>query len=264
MRSSEIVFILVIIAIGGHRAWKGSADEWGSFAEKTEPVKEPVKVTSRVGETVSGRSGKSYVVGSRIENFINGVAFNERVIDPVDGDGEPFLVMETEVTQKHYQAFMGKNPSHFNGLERPVEMVTWGDGVLFANMLSLSMMLQPVYDADGNFIEGANGFRYLLSPEWKWAARCGEEYKYAGSNDLDDIAWHPGNSGGQTHPVGLKQANACGLKDMTGNVAEKVVLRRRWMHRSYGMSFASDDYFTERPDDYGAKEEGLRFARALP
>ena len=85
------------------------------------------------------------------------------------------------------------------------------------------MGLQPAYDGNDNdavLIEGANGFRYPLEAEWEWAARCGEDHEYAGSDNIDDVAWYGGNSGDQTHPVGLKQANACGLKDMSGNVYE--------------------------------------------
>jgi formylglycine-generating enzyme required for sulfatase activity len=37
---------------------------------------------------------------------------------------------------------------------------------------------------------------------------------------LDAIAWHRGNSAGETHAVKGKQANAWGLHDMMGNVSE--------------------------------------------
>ena len=87
------------------------------------------------------------------------------------------------------------------------------------------MGLQPAYDGDDNdavLIEGANGFRYPFEAEWEWAAHCGEDHDYAGSDDINAVAWYDRNSGGQTHSVGLRQANACGLKDMTGSVHEWV------------------------------------------
>ena len=56
--------------------------------------------------------------------------------------------------------------------------------------------------------------------EWEYAARGGERYKYAGSNDIDDVAWYGDNSGRKSHPVGQKRPNGYGLYDMTGNVWE--------------------------------------------
>jgi formylglycine-generating enzyme required for sulfatase activity len=191
------------------------------------------------GEQGGGdEGGEELAQGDQIESVAEGVTFHERVINPVDGVGEPFLLMETEVTQELYLAVMGENPSFFIGipgadwgdftdygidLQRPVETVSWEEGIRFANALSTAMGLQPAYDGDDNdavLIEGANGFRYPLDAEWIWAARCGEDYEYAGSDNIDDVAWCGVNSDRQTYPVGLKQANACGLKDMSGNVGE--------------------------------------------
>ena len=59
--------------------------------------------------------------------------------------------------------------------------------------------------------------------EWEFAARGGRnsgKYKYSGSDNLDYVAWHDGNSGSRTHPVGQKAKNELGLYDMSGNVWE--------------------------------------------
>lgn len=45
-------------------------------------------------------------------------------------------------------------------------------------------------------------------------------YPYAGSNDIDEVAWYSVNSKSQIHPVKKKSPNELGLYDMTGNVAE--------------------------------------------
>jgi formylglycine-generating enzyme required for sulfatase activity len=195
-------------------------------------------------------------------------------------------MMETEVTQELYLAVMGKNPSYFTGdLQRPVENVSWEDGIRFANALSTAMGLEPAYDGDDNnagFIEGSNGFRYPLVVEWSWAALCGEErqHRYIGSDNRNAVAWWSGNSEGQTHPVGQKQANACGLRDMSGNVMEWVAddsenlgqhrsgaATRYIIGNSGGFLGTSDNCIYQNRNEISpwltCKDVGLRLVRAL-
>jgi formylglycine-generating enzyme required for sulfatase activity len=59
--------------------------------------------------------------------------------------------------------------------------------------------------------------------EWEYAARGGNNsrgYQYAGSDNLNGIAWYDRNSGNQTHNVKGKLPNEIGLYDMSGNVWE--------------------------------------------
>lgn len=59
--------------------------------------------------------------------------------------------------------------------------------------------------------------------EWEYAARGGQKskgFKYAGSNNIAEVAWYRGNAGDTTHPVGEKAPNELGLYDMSGNVWE--------------------------------------------
>lgn len=68
------------------------------------------------------------------------------------------------------------------------------------------------------WLSAKTGRAYRLPTEAEWAYIC--EQGRSGAADLDAAAWHAGNARGKTHPVGEKAANALGVHDMLGNVAE--------------------------------------------
>ena len=118
----------------------------------------------------------------------------------------PFAIGKYPVTQAQWRAVMGDNPSTFQGCDDcPVENVSWHDAQAYIRKL--------------NILTGER-FRLPTEAEWEYACRANHYTRYAGSDDLDAVAWYDGNSGGRTHPVGHKQPNAFGLHDMNGNVFE--------------------------------------------
>ncbi len=94
---------------------------------------------------------------------------------------------ETPVTQALWEAVTGKNPSSFEGAERPVEQVSWHDSVAFIEALN-----ERVRGLDA---------RLPTEAEWERACRGGTDGPtWLGANDeknLDAIAWYDANSGGR-------------------------------------------------------------------
>jgi len=141
----------------------------------------------------------------------------------------PYRLGACPVTQAQYARVTGDRPGGAQGDRLPVEGVSWWDAVRFCNALSEREGLTPAYlSLDG--IQGgegderiewdasADGYRLPTEAEWEHACRAGTtEARYG---QLDDIAWHRGNSDERLHPVGGRLPNAWGLYDMLGNVWE--------------------------------------------
>ena len=153
-----------------------------------------------------------------------------------------FWMGQTQVTQELWHAVMGNNPSYFKGKQLPVEKVNWFDCIRFCNRLSELEGLSPVYEIDDfndsyddsntedqywngeestvKWDRNANGYRLPTEAEWEYALKAGTELIYAGSNDIDEVAWYEDNSNDKTHPVAQLRPNAWGLYDCSGNVDE--------------------------------------------
>ena len=119
-----------------------------------------------------------------------------------------YYIGDTQVTQVLWKAVMGDNPSTWKGDSLPVEQVSWEDCQEFIKQLNKKT---------------GKKFRLPTEAEWEYAARGGRKskgFKYAGSNNIGDVAWFYGNAGSKTHPVKKKNANELGLYDMSGNVCE--------------------------------------------
>jgi TonB family protein len=145
--------------------------------------------------------GGTFMMGAE-----NRYASDEKPIHEVKLDS--YTIGKYEVTQDLWEAVMGSNPSGFSGSRRPVEIVSWNDCQEFISKL--------------NRLTGKT-FKLPTEAQWEFAARGGRKsqgYKYSGSNTIDNVAWHSGNSTGETHVVGTKAPNELGIHDMSGNVWE--------------------------------------------
>jgi formylglycine-generating enzyme required for sulfatase activity len=156
----------------------------------------------------------------------------------------PFFLSTYLVTQEQWQAVTGSNPSYFKGAKNPVEHVKWNDCQAFLNELNRQI--------------GGQGRKFALPNEaqWEYASRAGSTTPYSfGSADseLGEYAWYQANSGGQTHPVGQKRANAWGLYDMYGDVREWC---QDWYAANYYAKSPTDDPTGPATGSYRVERNG--------
>jgi len=166
-----------------------------------------------------------------------------------------FFIDSTEVTQADYQELTGINPSEFQDTissNRPVEMVTWYDAVLYCNARSKRDGRDTVYSYTGvtgtardgrsglgNLVINLekNGYRLPTEAEWEYACRAGTTSHYYWDVDSALLyAWYIDNSAGSTHNAASKLPNTNSLYDMSGNVWEMC---NDWFG-TYGSAAQSD------------------------
>ncbi|MBC8875268.1 MAG: formylglycine-generating enzyme family protein [Planctomycetes bacterium] len=175
----------------------------------------PVEITNSIGMKLKLIPAGEFMMGTRdyLESHF-GLRHKVRIT-------KPFYIGVYEVTQAEYEKVMGKNPSvHSKGgryanrvpekdtSRHPVENVLWDEAAEFCKRLSAK--------------EG-KAYRLPTEAEWEYACRAGTTTRWICGNDqanVGEYAWHRGNAGMKTHPVGEKKPNAYGLHDMHGNVSE--------------------------------------------
>lgn len=122
-----------------------------------------------------------------------------------------FYMGKYEVTQAQFEAVMGYNPSRSTkGPDCPVDGIPHSDAVKFCELAAA---------------KSGKEVRLPTEAEWEFACRAGSSTRwFFGENPaaLGDYAWHKGNAGKKSHPVGKKKPNAWGLYDMYGNVCERI------------------------------------------
>jgi len=178
----------------------------GAKGEENPSVQTETFTINGVSFTMIGVEGGTFWMG--MDSDEPGATWAEKPRHQVELSD--FAIGETEVTAELFEA-VSNQYSYLTSGNYPAQ-VSAGEALEFIAML--------------NALTGRS-FRLPTEAEWEYAASGGKYshgYKYAGSDDINEVAWYEGNSREGYdyifHPVAQKKPNELGLYDMSGNVEE--------------------------------------------
>ena len=191
----------------------------------------------------------------------------------------PFYIAAKETSNRQYKLWRAEHSSSaISGQtldlpDQPAAQVSWEDAAAFCNWLSEKEKLPPFYMIENgrvnNVVWSSNGYRLPTEAEWAYAAKIRPDHLtplFAWNNDLFPPEKPTGNYADVSAarivrfaitsyddgfpvaaPVGTFQANARGLYDTGGNVAE-------WINDYYDVqSHRGDPIEDPRGPDDGTK-----------
>jgi formylglycine-generating enzyme required for sulfatase activity len=160
--------------------------------------------------------GRTEVTNAQYDEFVEAGGYRER--EYWTDEGWQWKESNGITWRAEPQEMIIRPPHYYDNDDFPVTGVSWYEAAAFAKWA---------------------GARLPTEAEWENAARGGANghgYIYAGSDNVDEVAWYNKKTGVELSWVGGKKPNELGLYDMSGNVAE-------WCADWY-----SDEYYSQSPE----------------
>lgn len=193
---------------------------------------------------------------------------------PIGHDGKKFFI-------KPWKDNRGKN---IDLKKYPMNLVSWQGAAAYCNWLSEKEKLPKAYDEqtwkiiEEKDLRKVKGYRLPSIVEWLYVSKGGKkgtDMAYAGSKNLDEVAWYIKNSMANgntaiylqkgekigTMPIGTKKSNELGVYDLLGNVAEwgnSININSK--HKQY-LFFG--DSFIETPLEFGYYSSNVPISKPL-
>ena len=185
------------------------------------------------------------IEGGRLMHYLEGYENydgNKPIYKDIDLDS--YYICKHEVTQKEYEDIMSNNPSTIIGNDLPVNTIGVLQACLYCNERSKREGYSGFYIINGTDIDiDHNGSGYRLPTEYEWVLASRPDFstktKYAGGDNIKEIAWYGGNSNNTLHEVCTKTPNKRGIYDLNGNVSEWL-----WVKNFYDCNAWIGSYYT--------------------
>ena len=148
-------------------------------------------------------------------------------LDPSDDSEQTLWVLKTEVPWELYDIFVyrldkAEGEPDADGIARPSKPYVPPDRGFGHDGYPAMGMTRSAAEAFCAWLSESTELTFRLPTQFEWTAFAGH-----GAEPIDGVAWHAGNAEFTTHPVARKPANAHGLHDTLGNVAEWVTADSR-------------------------------------
>lgn len=226
------------------------------WAEKPEPIEIPASVAKTEAEMkpytelIEHTEEKFDLVPIKGGRFVMGSPLSEKGRKDDEGpqhevEVDPFWMSKHEITWDVYEIWsadidlirrqvLGVEPTVRDKFADPLTIskptkpytdMTFGMGKRGYPAISMTQHSARVF-CDWLSAKTGRYYRLPTEAEWEYACRAGTATAYSFGDDpsqLDDYAWHQGNSEEKYQKVGQKKPNPWGLYDMHGNVSEWVL-----------------------------------------